>query len=106
DRIVCGRTQPDLTLVLDLEPRVALARAVRRETRRHSLGSRFKAEGVKFHERVRAGYLAIARKEPQRVRLIRAAQPVAETARDIADAVDKFLKRRLARQKTDGRKSP
>src|SRR5438445_9203854 len=92
DRIVCGRTQPDLTLVLDLEPRVALARAVRRETRRHSRGSRFAAEGVKFHERVRAGYLAIARKEPQRVRLIRAHQPVAQVRRGSAAAGDKFPK--------------
>ena len=33
DRIICGRTQPDLTLVLDVEPRVALERASRRENR-------------------------------------------------------------------------
>jgi len=105
DRIICGRTQPDLTLLLDVEPRVALERAARRENRRHSRGSRFEAEGVKFHERVRAGYLAIARKEPRRVRVIRADQPVAEVAREIASAVDRFLKRRHTRKKTDGRKS-
>ena len=105
DRIICGRTQPDLTLLLDVEPRVALERAARRENRRHSRGSRFEAEGVKFHERVRAGYLAIARKEPRRVRVIRADQSVAEVAREIASAVDRFLKRRHSRKKTDGRKS-
>src|SRR5437667_4076796 len=92
DRIICGRTQPDLTLVLDVEPRVALERASRRENRRHSRGSRFEAEGVKFHERVRVGYLEIARKEPQRVRVIRADRPVVEVAREIASAVDRVLK--------------
>ena len=105
DRIICGRTQPDLTLVLDVEPRVALERASRRENRRHSRGSRFEAEGVKFHERVRVGYLEIARKEPQRVRVIRADQPVAEVAREIASAVDRFLGRRRGK-KAEGRKSP
>jgi dTMP kinase len=106
DRIICGRTQPDLTLLLDVEPRAALERAARRENRRHSRGSRFEAEGVKFHERVRAGYLAIAGKEPQRVRLIRADQPVAEVAREIAGAVDRFLKGRHSGKKTKSRKSP
>ena len=105
DRIICGRTQPDLTLVLDVEPRVALERAARRENRRHSRGSRFEAEGVKFHERVRAGYLAIARKDPQRVRLIRADQPVAEVAREIASAVDRFLNRQHSQRKTENWKS-
>jgi len=105
DRIICGRTQPDLTLVLDVEPRVALERASRRENRRHSRGSRFEAEGVKFHERVRVGYLEIARKEPQRVRVIRADRPVVEVAREIASTVDRFLGRRRGK-KAEGRKSP
>ena len=105
DRIICGRTQPDLTLVLDVEPRLALERAARRENRRHSRGSRFEAEGVKFHERVRVGYLEIARKEPQRVRVIRADRPVVEVAREIASTVDRFLGRRRGK-KAEGWKSP
>ncbi len=94
DRIVCGRTQPDLTLVLDLAPRIALRRARRRETRRNSRRSRFEAEGVKFQERVRAGYLAIARQEPRRVKVVRADRAVAEVEAEIRSIVDTFLARR------------
>jgi dTMP kinase len=106
DRIVCGPTQPDLTLVLDLDPRVALARAAGRESRRHSPGSRFEAEGVKFQERVRAGYLAIARQEPQRVRVARAGRPISEVAREIAGVVEAFLKARQGKRKFSGKRSP
>jgi dTMP kinase len=93
DRIVCGPTQADLTIVLDLDPRVALARAQGREIRRNSTRGRFEAAGLEFHQRVRAGYLAIARREPRRVKLIRADRPVAEVQREIARLVDAFLAR-------------
>jgi dTMP kinase len=91
DRIICGQTQPDLTLVLDLAPRIALRRAAARESRRNSAPNRFEAEGMKFHTRVRNGYLGIARKEPQRVRVIRTDRPIAEVAAEIASVVDGFL---------------
>jgi len=94
DRVICGRTQPDLTLVLDIAPRVALERARGREFRRNSVHSRFEAEGLKFHARVRAGYLAIARREPKRVKLIEAGRPVAEVQAKVRRVVDAFLSRR------------
>jgi len=96
DRVICGRTQPDLTLVLDIAPRVALERARGREFRRNSVHSRFEAEGLKFHARVRAGYLAIARREPKRVKLIEAGRPVAEVQAKVRRVVDEFLARRTS----------
>ena len=93
DRIVCGKTQPQLTLLLDLDPRVALARAQGREIRRNSAHSRFEAQGLKFHQRVRAGYLAIARREPHRMKVVSADRPVAEVQMEIRRIVDKFLDR-------------
>lgn len=93
DRVVCGRTQPDLTLVLDLAPRMALARAQGREVRRNSTRSRFEAQGLKFHERVRAGYLALARQEPRRVKLISADRPVGEIQAEIRELVEAVLAR-------------
>jgi dTMP kinase len=94
DRAICGRTQPDLTILLDLAPRLALARARGREFRRNSVHSRFEAEGLKFHARVRAGYVAVARREPQRVKLIKADRPVAEVQAEVRRVVDAFLARR------------
>ncbi len=92
DQTICGRTQPDLTLVLDLPARLALERARGRETRRRSKHGRFEAQSLRFHERVRAGYLAIARRDPRRVKVVKADQPVAEVARQIRRVVDSFLK--------------
>jgi dTMP kinase len=94
DRVICGRTQPDLTLLLDLAAKQALGRARGREFRRNSVHSRFELESLKFHERVRAGYLAIVRSEPKRVKLIKADRPVAEVQAEVRRVVDEFLRRR------------
>ncbi|MCJ7504221.1 MAG: dTMP kinase [Acidobacteriia bacterium] len=91
DRVVCGETQPDLTIVLDLNPRVSLERAQGRERRRNSAHGRFEAEGLAFHARVRNGYLAIARQEPRRVKVVRSDRPVAEVQAEIRRLVGQFL---------------
>lgn len=57
---------PDLTLVFDLDVREGLARARRRDAG----AGRFEAADLEFHERVRAAFLAIARREPRRVAVI------------------------------------
>jgi dTMP kinase len=97
DRIVCARTQPDLTIVLDLAPRLSLERAQGRQSWRKSKQQRFELQGMDFHKRVREGYLAIARKEPRRVKVVRANGPVAEVQAEIRKLVDAFLARRLGR---------
>ncbi len=91
DQIICGPTQPDLTLVLDLNPRRARARARRREARRNSRLGRFEAQGLKFQERVRAGYLALARRDLKRIKVVRADRPIGEVQAEIRDLVKAFL---------------
>ena len=98
DRIVCAGTQPDLTLVLDLAPRLALQRAQGRQSQQKSKQERFELQGMSFHKRVRRGYLAIARKEPRRVKVVQADGPVAEVQAQIRKLVDAFLAQRLKRQ--------
>jgi dTMP kinase len=94
DRIICERTQPDLTIVLDLAPQLALKRAQGRESRRESKQGRFESQGLSFHKRVRNGYLAIASDEPHRVKVVKADRPVAEVHGDICNLVDALLCRR------------
>jgi dTMP kinase len=94
DGAICGATQPDLTLVLDLPIRQALGRAKGREMRRKSRRARFEAESLKFHQRVRKGYLEIARREPRRVKMIRAGRPVDQIQAEIQQHVEACLKRR------------
>jgi len=62
-----GDLQPDCTLLLDLPVEVGLSRA---RGRSGMAADRFEAETVEFFERVRQGYLAVARREPERVRVI------------------------------------
>lgn len=58
---------PDLTILLDLPPEAGFARtSVRAETRGEH--DRFEEEELEFHLRVREAFLAIARREPERVR--------------------------------------
>jgi dTMP kinase len=77
--------QPDLTLLLDLPPEAGLARAWRQieNGTRTNIESRFERETIRFHEKVRAGYLKLARREPERFRVINAAQDEKKVQRDI-----------------------
>ena len=76
-----GATVPDLTLLLDLSVAESRARIASRDT---GNGDRMEREPDQFFETVRAGYLELARSEPQRIRTIDAARPVEEIGRDIA----------------------
>jgi dTMP kinase len=76
DRIVVGACQPDLTVILDLDPAEGLSRVGRRSRAAPAAGGadRFEGRGLAFHARLRAGYLDIARAEPQRCVVIDGAQ--------------------------------
>lgn len=67
---------PDLTLILDLDPAVAAARAGGRAAGSHE--SRFERKGPEFQARLRTEFRAIAAAEPVRCRVIDAALPAAE----------------------------
>ncbi len=64
-----GGLRPDLTLLLDVEPAVGLARA-----RGGEAGDRFEREDIEFFARVRQGYLRAAKQEPKRFHVIDAGQ--------------------------------
>jgi dTMP kinase len=80
-RAVHPRLAPDRTLLLDLPVAAGLARA--RERGGHG-ADRFEAETIGFFERVRAGYLALAHREPGRIHVIDASAPLAEVQRQVA----------------------
>ena len=86
--------KPDVTLLLDLSPQVGLERAWQQLNNGQRSGdeSRFEAEAVAFHEKVRAGYLELARLEPERFRIIDAAQPQNQVFAAMRKIVSSFLK--------------
>jgi dTMP kinase len=91
DRVICGDTQPDLTIILDLDPGQALRRAFKRNVQRQSRPDQFEAQGLAFYKRVRAGYLAIARRAPHRIRIVDAGQPIPDLRHQIRGLVDSLI---------------
>ena len=88
-----GTVSPDLTFLLDCPVEVALARTARRQAQAARREDRFEQEKLEFHEKVRAGFLDLARGEPGRFRVIDAAKPAQETAAAIRRIIDQELAR-------------
>lgn len=92
-QILFDDLKPDVTLLLDLAPRIGLQRAWQQlnNGQRSGLESRFEAETVAFHEKVRAGYLELARLEPGRFKIIDAAQSQDQVFTAISKIVSSIL---------------
>ncbi len=79
-----GGLTPDLTILLDLAPLAGLGR-------RASSADRLEAEPTEFHERVRAGFLTLARSEPGRYLVLDATRPPAELTQEIQERLRDML---------------
>lgn len=66
----CEGLKPDLTLLLDVRPDVAAARMRRREAATNTSADRIELAGDGFHSRLRAGFLELAKAEPDRMKVI------------------------------------
>jgi dTMP kinase len=86
DRSVVSTDQPDLTLIFDLPVDVGLSRAASRGGH-----SRFESKGVEFHERLRAAFLAIAKRAPDRCVVIDAMADVENVSERAWRAVEARL---------------
>ena len=93
----CGVT-PDRTVVLDVDPTLALSRATA------GGADRLEAEGIAFERRVRDGYLRLVSEEPNRVRLVDASGTPDEVYSALLDALADVLPASLAAEaETHGR---
>ncbi|HEX7965067.1 MAG TPA: dTMP kinase [Gammaproteobacteria bacterium] len=88
ERMVLKGLKPDLTLLLDVKVAVGMARA-----RGRGELDRFEREKDAFFERVRRVYLARARKEPRRIKVVDAGQDIPSVQRDLAAVLDERLER-------------
>ena len=83
-----GGLLPDLTILLDVDPVIGLARL--------SNPDRLEAEPLDYHRAVRAGFLQLAADDPSRYLTLDASCDVDDIARAIADRVDAALSSREA----------
>jgi dTMP kinase len=83
---------PDVTFILDLPVETGLARAGKRLAQDASKEDRFEKLKNDFHERLRQGYLDIAKKNPKRCVVINANQGVEAVAAEIHAQLQKVAK--------------
>ena len=86
-RFALGDFQPDLTLVVDLDPVIGLERT----QRRGETVTRFEKHGGSYHTTLRQAFLTIARDHPERCRVIDGAQSQAGVLAAALAAIDSRL---------------
>jgi len=86
--LATGGVLPDLTLLLDLDPEIGMARIRGRRL------DAFERMNLSFHQRVRRGYLEIAQAEKPRIVVLHADQDVAALHGAVVAAVNEMLERR------------
>jgi len=92
NRLASYGIKPDITFLLDCPSDMGLKRALQRTKRlKNKEPDRFEREQIEFHRRVRRGYLALARKEPQRVMIIDTRQGEEKVFERIRTIVDKRI---------------
>ena len=82
---------PDLTVLLDIELHAGFKRLHSRNRRQGTEKDRIESECMAFHKRVREGYLAMARKMPERFIIIKANRHIKKVHADIWKAVQNVL---------------
>ena len=88
EKAAIGDCRPDLTLILDLGAALGLARA---KARGDGMEDRYERKGLAFHEKLRAGFLAIAKAEPKRCIVIDAGQNIDGVASDVLGVLQGFF---------------
>ncbi len=97
NHLATGSIRPDLTLLVDCQVEVGLARAMARiNSCQGAREERFELESLQFHQRVREGYLKLAEQEPKRFIVIDGAGKIEETEAAISGLLFPRLSELLA----------
>jgi dTMP kinase len=87
ENLVQGSLRPDLTVLLDTPVEIGIDRA-----RARGVLDRFELEKISFFENVRRAYLLQAELHPERIKLIKANQPLVDVQRALVDVGGVFLR--------------
>jgi dTMP kinase len=87
ENLVQGGLRPDLTLLLDAPVEIGLERAQKR-----AAFDRFESEKISFFEQVRRAYLLQLELHPERIKLIKANQPLVDVQKALIDAIHPLLR--------------
>ncbi len=90
-KIAVGNFEPDLTIVLDLDPKIGLARSFNKAKTMDVKELRFEKRELEFHNNMRKGFLMIAKQEPKRCAVLDANKTIEELHSDIVKVVQERL---------------
>ena len=85
NNLATGGLKPDLTIVFDVDVETSQSRVGAEKDRMESAG-------IKFFERVRQGFLEIAKAEPERVKVINSTQTIEEIHKQVLDEYKRIAK--------------
>jgi dTMP kinase len=85
---VVGKFQPDLTFIFDIDSETGLQRSMARMKNIQTSEDRYERMGLPFHQRLRRGFLEIAKKFPDRCVVIDAAQDIQAIHRQVLKVVE------------------
>jgi dTMP kinase len=92
NRCVTGGITPDITFILDCPPEAGLRRAWGRINAGDEVREdRFERETIEFHRTVREGYLEIAGREPERVKVIDGNREIREVHGEIVEKMEEII---------------
>ncbi len=83
EKLSIGDFKPDITFILDIDPRAGLLRSNARLSDEDSTEDRFERMDINFHEKLRKGFLEIASQDKKRCYIINAAQGVEEIFNEV-----------------------
>ncbi len=84
NEIATGGIKPDLTIVFDIESEIA-------QKRLGSEKDRLEKEGLEFHKKLRYGYLEIAKKNSDRVKVINSDDTIENIHKQVVELVKKYI---------------
>jgi dTMP kinase len=82
--IVTKKLKPDITFLLDIDARLGLLRAGKSK-------DRIERKSILYHNKVRNGYLSVARKEPKRIKLLSSIGEISLTQKEIREVTLKKI---------------
>lgn len=90
-QIVAGDFKPDITFLLDIDVKVGLERSFKKAQTMINKELRFENVDIAFHERLRRGYLELAKQEPERFIVIDASGSIDEVTQKIIEAYNRHI---------------
>lgn len=88
NNIATTSLKPDITFVLDLPVEEGIKRVIKRDSKL----DRIESEKIEFHQKVRNGFLYLAEKEPNRVKVINSLKPIEDISVEIKNYINHLIK--------------